>query len=106
MSFKDREEAYENRFVHDESLRFRIQARRDKLFGLWIAEQLGKKGQDAERYARDVINSDLRHPGDEDVKAKVRQDLQDARVDINDHLLDRRLDEFQQQARQQIMKEN
>ncbi|SDG56164.1 hypothetical protein SAMN05216241_1243 [Limimonas halophila] len=105
MSFKDREEAYESQYVHDESLKFRIQARRDKLFGLWVAEQLGKKGNEAEQYARDVINSDLSEPGDEDVKAKVRQDLQAANVEVHDHLLDRRLDDFHQEARRQIMTE-
>jgi len=105
MSFKDREEAYESQYVHDESLKFRIQARRDKLFGLWVAEQLGKKGDDAEHYARDVINSDLSQPGDEDIKAKVRQDLEAAKVEVHDHLLDRRLDDFHQEARRQIMNE-
>jgi hypothetical protein len=74
-TFDDREAAFENKFAHDEELRFKAIARRDRLVGLWAAEKLGKTGADADAYARDVVSTDLKKPGDEDVYAKLRADL-------------------------------
>lgn len=74
-TFDDRESAFENKFAHDEELRFKALARRDRLVGLWAAETLGKSGDDAEAYARAVVKADLAHPGDEDVFDKLRADL-------------------------------
>ena len=55
MSFTDRQKAFEEKFKHDQELQFRVEVRRNKLVGLWAAELLGKKGDEAEAYARDVI---------------------------------------------------
>lgn len=74
-TFDDREAAFENKFAHDEELRFKAVARRDRLIGLWAAEKLGKTGADADAYARDVVSTDLKKPGDEDVYRKLRADL-------------------------------
>ena len=70
--------AFENKFAHDEELKFRIEARRNKLLGLWAAEILGKDG---DAYAKEVIASDFEEAGDEDVFNKVRADLGD---DVSD----------------------
>ncbi|MGJ3264346.1 MAG: DUF1476 domain-containing protein [Salinarimonas sp.] len=74
-TFDDRESAFENKFAHDEELRFKAMARRDRLVGLWAAETLGKAGEDAEAYARSVVSVNLTKPGDEVVFEKLRADL-------------------------------
>ena len=74
-TFDDREKAFENKFAHDAELKFKIEARRDSLLGLWAAERLGLTKDKAEEYARSVITTDLEQPGDADVLAKLSKDL-------------------------------
>jgi hypothetical protein len=76
--FDERKDAFESKFAHDEALRFKATARRNKLFGLWAAEQLGKTGADADAYAKTVVLADFEEAGDADVIRKVRQDLEAA----------------------------
>ena len=78
---KDREEGFEKKFAHDAELRFKAEARRNKLLGLWAADILGKSGDDAEAYAKEVVISDFEEAGDEDVFRKVRGDLDDKTSD-------------------------
>jgi hypothetical protein len=75
-TFDDRKDAFEKKFAHDEELRFKAMARRNKLLGLWAAEKLGKSGADAEAYAKSVVMADFQEAGDEDVLRKVRADLE------------------------------
>ena len=102
---KDRENAFENKFAHDAELKFKAEARRNKLLGLWAAELLGKSGDDAEAYAKEVIASDFEEAGDEDVFRKVRGDFDAAGVDQSDHQLRRTMDEFLEQAVNEIQSE-
>jgi hypothetical protein len=74
-TFDEREKAFENKFAHDEELKFKALARRNKLLGLWAAEKLGRTGADADAYAKDVILAELGEGGDEDVFGKIRGDL-------------------------------
>lgn len=76
-TFDDREHAFEAKFAHDEEMAFKAQARANKLLGLWAAEKLGKSGDDAEAYAREVVKSDFEEAGHEDVVRKVLGDLGD-----------------------------
>ena len=76
-SMKDRENAFENKYAHDAEMQFKAEARRNKLLGLWAAELMGKSGDDATAYAREVIKSDFEEAGDEDVFRKVAGDLGD-----------------------------
>lgn len=76
--FNDREDAFEKQFAHDEQLRFKATARRNKLFGAWAAQRLGKTGDEAEAYAKSVVLADFEEAGDADVLRKVRQDLENA----------------------------
>ncbi len=101
----DRSEAYENKFAHDEELRFKAEARRNKLLGLWAAELLGKEGEEADEYAKQVVLADFEEAGDEDVFRKVRADFDAAGVDQSDHQLRRTMDELMQTAMQQINSE-
>ena len=74
-SMKERENAFENKFAHDAEMQFKAEARRNKLLGLWAADLLGKTGDDATDYAKEVIKSDFEEAGDEDVYRKVSGDL-------------------------------
>jgi hypothetical protein len=74
-TFDERESAFENKFAHDAEMQFRAEARRNKLLGLWAAEKLGKTGEDAAAYAREVVKADFEEAGHEDVVRKVAGDL-------------------------------
>lgn len=76
-TFDDRENAFENKFAHDAELQFKVDARRNKLLGLWAAELLGKTGSEADDYAKEVVKSDFEEAGHEDVYRKVSGDLGD-----------------------------
>ncbi|HKS85839.1 MAG TPA: DUF1476 domain-containing protein [Pseudolabrys sp.] len=75
-TFDKREEGFEKQFAHDEELRFKAMARRNKMLGLWAAGILGKSGADAEAYAKDVVLADFEEAGDDDVFRKVARDLE------------------------------
>ena len=76
-TFDDRENAFENKFAHDQEMQLRAEARRNKLMGLWVADILGKSGADAEDYAKEVVKSDFEEAGHEDVMRKLLADLGD-----------------------------
>ncbi len=76
-TFDDRENAFESKFAHDADMQFKAEARRNKLLGLWAAELLGKTGEDADNYAKEVVKSDFEEAGIEDVVRKVAGDLGD-----------------------------
>ena len=101
-SMDDRKDAFENKFAHDEELKFKATARRNKLLGLWAAEKMGKSGADAEAYAKEVVVADFEEAGDEDVFRKVRADFDAAGVDQSDHQIRRTMDELLQTAVEQI----
>ncbi|WP_105382486.1 DUF1476 domain-containing protein [Neorhizobium alkalisoli] len=78
----DREKAFENKFAHDQELKFKALARRNKLVGLWAAGLLGKA--DAEAYAKEVVVADFEEAGDEDVFRKLRGDFDAAGISVSD----------------------
>ena len=98
----DREKAFENKFAHDEELKFKAMARRNKLLGLWAAEKMGKSGADAEAYAKEVVLADFEEAGDEDVFRKIRGDFDAKNVDQSDHQIRRTMVELMQTAISQI----
>lgn len=103
-SMKDRQDGFERKFAHDEELRFKATARRNKLLGLWAAEKLGKTGDAAEAYAKDVVKSDFEEAGDDDVFRKLRADFDAAGVEQSDHQIRRQMDELLAQAIEQVKK--
>ncbi|RMA40736.1 DUF1476 domain-containing protein [Rhodophyticola porphyridii] len=76
-TFDDREHAFESKFAHDAEMAFKAEARRNKLMGLWVAEILGKTGDEANAYAAEVVKADFEEAGHEDVMRKVMGDLGD-----------------------------
>ncbi len=97
-TFDDRKDAFEKKFAHDEELRFKATARRNKLFGLWAAGQLGKEGADAEAYAKTVVMADFEEAGDDDVLRKVRTDLEAGGKTVADAELRRQMVELMGRA--------
>src|SRR6056297_2680966 len=101
-TFDDRESAFENKFAHDEEMKFRAEARRNKLLGLWAAELLGKTGADADAYAKEVVLSDFEEAGHEDVVRKVAGDLGDL---ADADTIRGKMDQLMLIAKDQLMKE-
>ncbi len=104
-TFDKREDAFENKFVHDADVQFKAYARRNRLLGLWAAALLGKTGDDAVDYAKTVVAADLEHAGHEDVFRKIREDFDSAGVDQSDHQIRRTMDELMAKAIQQVRTE-
>ena len=100
--FNDRKDAFEKQFAHDQDLRFKATARRNKLFGLWVAEKLGKTGDEAEAYARSVVQADFQEPGDADVVRKIRQDLEQAGKNVDEAELGAKLQQLMARAIEEV----
>ncbi|HUN11617.1 MAG TPA: DUF1476 domain-containing protein [Rhabdaerophilum sp.] len=98
-TFDNRKDAAEKKFAHDAELQFKAGARRNKLLGLWVAEQLGKSGAEADAYAKSVVMSDFEEAGDDDVFRKVRGDLP---ASVSDHVIRRTMDELMAKAIEEI----
>ena len=101
-TFDDREKGFERKFAHDEELKFRATARRNKLLGLWAAEKLGLTGDEAQAYAREIVKADLAEPGEEDVFRKVRSDFDAKGIAESDHQIRRMMGELMAAAVSQI----
>lgn len=102
-SFNDREKGFEAKYRHDQETEFKINARRNKLLGLWAAAQMRITGADADAYAREVVVADFEEPGDDDVVRKVLGDLEAKDIEINELRLRKEMDRLMQEARQQIL---
>jgi hypothetical protein len=100
--FDKRKTAEEMKYALDQELRFKANARRNKLLGLWAAEKLGKSGEAAATYATEVVKADFEAPGDEDVFRKVRGDFDKAGVAMTDHQIQRQMQELMETAIQQV----
>lgn len=101
-TFDKREEGFEKQFAHDEELKFKATSRRNKLLGLWTAEKLGRKGPDAETYAKEVVMADFEEAGDDDVFRKVRKDLDSGGVTTTDQEIRAVMAELMAKAVEQI----
>ncbi len=104
-TFDERERGAEKKFEHDEELRFKATARRNKLLGTWAAAKLGLSGADAESYAKTVVLADFEKPGPDDVVEKVLKDFADKGLDIDEHKIRLEMDRLYETAKQQIMSE-
>lgn len=99
-TFDKREEGFEKKFALDEEQKFKAEARRNKLLGLWAAEKLGKSGEDAAVYAKEVVASDFEEAGDGDVLRKVTKDL--AGKGVSEQEIRKKMDELVATAVMQI----
>ncbi|WP_235919483.1 DUF1476 domain-containing protein [Aureimonas psammosilenae] len=103
--FEERERDFENRYFHDQEMRFRIKARRNKLVGLWAADRLELRGEEAEAYAQDVIRATFQKTGDEDVVAKIKGDFERGQVGLSEAEIRKALAEQLPLAEKQILSE-
>lgn len=102
-SFTDREKAQEAKFAHDDELRFKAEARRNKLLGFWVAEKLGHP--DPAAYAAEVVASDFVEAGEEDVFRKVSGDLKAAEIVVSEEEIRAKMSELEGVAKQQVLNE-
>jgi hypothetical protein len=97
-TFDKREEGFEKQFAHDEELRFKATARRNKMLGLWAAERLGLNSTEAENYARAVVLAEFEQGGDSAVLAKIRNDLEAKGIAQSEHQIGRVMTELMAKA--------
>ena len=105
-TFDDREQAFENKFAHDEELEFKAVARRNRMLGVWAAGLMGLEGDHVDEYAKAVVRSDFEQPGDEDVLRKVFKDLTASGTKITESAVRAKMDEQLAIARDQIKSGN
>jgi hypothetical protein len=103
--FEDREKGYEAKWAHDEDLRFRTVARRNKLLGLWAAAQLELAGAAAESYAHELLSLEVRGGRDQDIARKLHEDFTGRGIAISDHAIARKMEELLAEAADQVMGE-
>ena len=102
-TFDERQKGFENKYKHDQETAFKVNARRNKLLGLWAAKQLGLTGAAADDYAKSVVVADMEKPGDDDVLQKVLADLTAKGINITAHRVRAEMDALLAEARKQIM---
>ena len=101
--FDDRERAFESKFAHDEEMKFRIIARRNRLLGEWAARKMGLSEAETQSYAKDVVRSDFEEAGEHDVVRKVLGDLATANVEIDEDKVREAMRNKEIEARRQII---
>jgi hypothetical protein len=97
-TFDKREDAFEKQFAHDEELKFKATARRNKLLGLWAAEKLGFSGAEADSYALAIVMAEAEGASDHDVLHKIHKDFDAKGVAQSDHQIARTMNEFMAKA--------
>jgi hypothetical protein len=102
-TFDDREQAFENKFAHEQEMAFRVTARRNRLLGVWAAELMKLTPEETDAYAKAVVQSDFEEAGDEDMIRKLYGDLVSANVDVDEAKIRSMLDEKLIEARRQLM---
>ena len=102
-TFDDREQAYESKFARDQEMAFRVAARRNRLVGQWAAELMGLTSEEADAYAKAVIQADFEEAGEEDVIRKLLGDLTSAQIDIDETRIRAALEAKTVEARRQLL---
>jgi len=103
--FEDRQKGFENKYKHDEELKFKVTARRNRLLGDWAGRQLGLSGAELDAYAKTVVMADFEKPGDDDVLQKVVADFKERGVGFGPGVVRAEMDKLLEIAKQQVMKQ-
>jgi hypothetical protein len=101
--FDDRQRAFESKFAHDEEMKFRMIARRNRLLGEWAAAKMGLSEEETSSYAKDVVRADFEEAGDEDVIRKVLGDLTAAGIETSDAEIRQTLEHKTAEAKRQLI---
>ena len=104
-SFDDRENAFENKFAHDQDTLFKVTARRNKLLGHWAADKMGLTEEEKDAYGKAVVQADFEEAGDDDVLRKVLGDLTTADVEADEAMVRSAMDDLMVEARRQFIEE-
>ena len=104
-TFDDRQKGFEQKYKHDKELEFKINARRNKLLGLWAAKEMGIPDGEADAYAKTVVLADFEKPGDDDVVQKIIGDFKQKGVEMSEHRVRKHMTELLETARQQVIGE-
>jgi hypothetical protein len=104
-SFDERRKSFEDKWAHDEDLRFKVVARRNKLLGQWAAKELGLNGPEIDVYSRAVVQADLKEPGEEDVFRKIKDDFDAKRLHISEQTIRSKMEELLSTAGEQVVGE-
>jgi hypothetical protein len=104
-TFDERQKGFEQKYKHDKELEFKVNARRNKLLGVWAAQELGLPDSEVEAYAKAVVMADFARPGDQDVVDKVLADFKARGIEMSEHRLRKRMEELLALAREQVMSE-
>jgi hypothetical protein len=105
VTFDDRQKGEEAKFAHDATLRFKAEARRNKLLGIWVAEMLGLDAEGAKTYAAEVVAADFQEAGDEDVFRKISADLEAKGVSVGEDVIRKKMTQLSATAREQVLAE-
>lgn len=98
--FKDRETQFEAKFAHDEELKFKAIAHRNRMFAAWVAGQMGATAPAG--YAETLREYAFgRKP--EDLVARALQDLKDKGVALSEVKAWRTLERCLEQSVQQVL---
>ena len=101
--FDEREKSFEKKFVRDEELQFKVNAKRNKYLGEWAAEKLGKSSTDKDAYVQEVIKSDFTEPGDEDVFRKIQGDFKKASISVSDSEIREQMSSLLERAKKEFL---
>lgn len=104
-AFDDRQKGQEAKFALDAEQKFRAEARRNKLLGLWVAELLGLSGDAAKSYAAEVVAADFEEAGEEDVFRKVAADIRAKNLNVGEEAIRQKMAQLVAVASQQIVAE-
>jgi hypothetical protein len=104
-TFDDRQKAFENMYARDQELQFKVTARRNRLLGMWAANQMGLTEEEADAYAKDVVRADFEEAGDGDVVRKVLGDLTSAGIECDEAKVREQLDHKEAEARRQFIED-
>jgi len=89
-----REEGFEKKFALDEEQKFKAEARRNRLLGLWAAEKLGLSGDAATGYSKEVVAADFEEAGDGDVLRKIMGDFAAKNVAVTEQAMRAKMNEL------------
>tara|TARA_B100001996_G_C18539269_1_gene546267 strand:- start:246 stop:554 length:309 start_codon:yes stop_codon:yes gene_type:complete len=95
--FDDREKSFEKKFAHDEELKFKVSARRNKYIGEWVSKELGYNSDQEKEYIQSVIKADFEEAGDEDVFRKIKKDLENK--SISEEEIRKKMNELNEKAK-------
>ena len=98
--FDERKKSFEKKFAHDEELKFKVAAKRNKYLGQWVSQKLGYDSEKEKEYIQSVIKADFQEAGDEDVFRKIKQDLKN--YNINDEEIRKKMDELNEKAKSEF----